>query len=264
MTTEILEGDAALAVDHVAHDVFPLPATGKQFALGRNPDVSGETGIGSAVAGAVAMLCSLDKATRDARNDESLSEVGRNRKLEGKRAETVAAIARHYANVTAEEFAIEAKHAALYEIPKLEPTDAVGALMDMEVRAWVRTLGGDERSKFIRGLGDAENSRALLALLRSPVDAGIPGEVAKDAWLKSVEATKPAEVAKVQAQRASVEWARIALTSCASIAAETARMNRGEVVRVLRAAKDLGPGAHAVYGIRDADWEMGLGVEVQR
>ena len=254
---EVIDNDAP-AMDHVAHQVIPLASGAGTLALGSNPDSSGETQIGQAVFGAVAMLTSLDKAIHDATNDEMLSEVGRARKLEKPRVNTLQAIGRHWQNVDAEELAINARHTALFAIPKIEPTDAVTAIIDREIRDYVRGIAGDERSKLIRSLGDPEHARMVLALCRSPVTAGIPEKVARDAWTRSIKATRSEEVAKIEGQLASVQWARAALSRCAALAAQTAKMDRGRVIAALRAADDLKNGAHRAYGIHDADWKAQL------
>src|SRR5260221_7553456 len=251
---ELIDADAP-AVDHLNVQVIPLPASGRTLALAQNPDRNEGSEPGLDVLVAIDALRRLDKVTVDARQDETLSEIGRKKRLESERPRAVQVVGRCWQNVEVEQGEVAKRVAELYAIPPIDPTHAAAASIDREIREYARSLIGKDRSKFIRSLGDPEHQRVALALCRSPVSCGIFEPVAKDAWRRAVELDHPAEVAQLQAEQASVQWARVVLARCATLVAETAGLDRKQIIGALLGEKELSAGAHRAFGIADADWQ---------
>ncbi len=213
------------------HYVASLPSK-QTLAYGKNPD-EGPSVAGAAVTLATNRLLTLELETERVLNDNHLSEVGKNKRLEAVRAESLRGIGNAFQYVEmAEENAIKAE-AALYAVPQVDPTHSADAIQDREIRDWMRSLDVNQRTDILREIINDGHERILLALCRSPIPCGVPEKIAKQTWRDNVERKFPEKAKQVADQKASVEWARIAIGSAAKIAAKTSGLDELGVFKAL-------------------------------
>jgi len=111
------------------------------------------------------------------RADAELSPLGRARKLRAAGDEVLELLGKEAKALTVGETLHAEKKTKLFATPALERDDAVGALRDMEMRGFIRSLSAGERSKL---LTDATTDPSIVeAVLRAP--AALSG-VGAEAW----------------------------------------------------------------------------------
>lgn len=149
-------------------------------------------------------LAFLDRERQRLAEDDTLSEVGRQQKINEHRtmAQEVAKGAREELEKAAAQAATWSQ--SLYAPPKLEPDDVASALIDQEIRTHIRGLTGDHLAKYAEALSN--QPRHLEAVLRSPVPLGREiSAVAEASWAAHIEKTNP-RVRDLVQLREAVAW----------------------------------------------------------
>lgn len=91
--------------------------------------------------------------------------------------------------------------------PPLAPSDAVGALLDRELRDVVRAMDPAAQAALARDLLAGQHPRALAALLRSPLPwAGVLGEALPTAWMDAQARANPRDAALRAQAKAATQW----------------------------------------------------------
>jgi hypothetical protein len=158
------------------------------------------------VQGAIRKVAALDDATIAALRDPRLSPAGRVERVAPQRTAAVQAVADATARLGAEVNRIDAARAALYAPPALDPTDAVGAELDAEIRRRYPQVEGAMRNTLRDELAAGKQSRILLALLRDPLPTP-DADWTRAVWTDHIDATHGAEVAALDSAAADAEWA---------------------------------------------------------
>jgi len=151
----------------------------------------------------------FDQAYARVAPDTNLSRAG---KMEATRVERDAA---QKAVLDAKSWAAErarrnnAERAKLFTFPTLEPSDAVGALRDREIRDGLGTLTDVQREQLRSDMKAGKADGALHALLRDPLaDLRVSpdAEYARNVWSARVNAKSGPELASLDADDALNEW----------------------------------------------------------
>lgn len=147
----------------------------------------------------------LDARRRELAADQTLSNFGRQEKLESARQNARINVAAARAEMETIERAAEGWIGGLFDPPKLKSDDVVGAMVDRECRDYLRSCPEKELTRILSNL--ETEMRTFEAIMRSPVT--IPGvtDHAKLVWGEYVATTNP------MAQRAAEyegarDWAR--------------------------------------------------------
>lgn len=133
-------------------------------------------------------------------SDQNLSDEGKRnlrRTLDGDRRKLADRLEGDAVQIDGVATLAKVAEAQLYEPPILEGTDAAGALVDAEIRAYFAARSPEQ-------LGDAlaaMTQRQLEALKRAPVPLGEPlGQMIDAAWERHLQTDKAREFETVQAQ----------------------------------------------------------------
>ena len=174
--------------------------------------------MNSIVQTGIQTLSKLDDAAVAVRKDNTFSPVGRAQQLQPQIDKAKADIGDRMQRVQVEQQRIHAARAAIFAPPALDPTDAVGAALDREIRDRFGTLNatpnGLANLKVL--LLNGGNERVLQALLRDPFDS--PGaEFARSVWAERVTKSKQAELATLEANEQAAQWAGSTLTALGSV-----------------------------------------------
>jgi len=172
-----------------------------------------------------------------ANKDQDLSPSGklnRRRALEVERAKVVKEL--DAADRYADDLTVLARirEETLYQAPPLEATDAAGALIDQEIRAYFRALTGEPLTQALNQLQAGQNPRQLEALMRSPIPfAPAIADLCAIAWEAHLETEEAAEVQAVTHDRDVAAWATGA---CAQLRTQLDKLAFFEPAGVLQAA----------------------------
>ena len=156
-------------------------------------------------------VATMQASVKDAlaiRKDPLLSEQGKLAAL-GKPVQRAAAeVARAWESADTLSLQLGAKRLGLYDVPSLQPGDAVGALTDRELREWFCGLSPDERQGVTAKLVGGHLTRLAVALKRSPIPLGSDERVVEDAWRAAIDAEHAEEIAEIEKGRAAAAWAK--------------------------------------------------------
>ncbi len=168
----------------------------------------------------ISALGALDDAAHTAHKDTHLSPAGKAQQVQPKRAAAMVAIEDAEVRIGGEKLRIEAARTKLYAVPQLEPTDAVGATLDAEIRARTGALEQAQRMDLFAGYQRGENERVVLALMRDPF-ANAVTEIAREMWKARVDKANPTTVRTLESDAENVEWAASAVAALRDILART-------------------------------------------
>jgi hypothetical protein len=195
-------------IERENHSVYSLAGLGSTFGMGDNPQ-SGESLIGNSVAAALRPLLELDRVAQQVKTDKFLSDEGKADKLTSARARVVDEVAKQRKLLEAETGQVKADESALFAAPKLDPTDAVGGLLDRERRDHFRGLSRDQQTHLQTQMGGGQHPELLHALLRDPMP-GLGREIAQGQWRASIEAKHPKKVQVLETRKNALAWAATA------------------------------------------------------
>jgi hypothetical protein len=216
--------------------VISLPHSKRTLGLAPCPDVSGgEANLHVAVG--VCALVELETKTAEMMRDAKLSELGKSEKLAAPREAAVTVAARCWQNLADYAADVAEREAELYAVPQIPPSHSAEAAIDGEIRHFIRSLTGEERTKFLTEIGEGKHQRITLALCRSPVPIGIPEQVAMAAWRQSIALENVGTVAGLQVEHLAVEWGRSALAAVAKLVAESTGLKRAAIFRLAKDEK---------------------------
>src|SRR5258708_38516616 len=123
------------------HQVIFLPYLKRNFGLALCPDSSSEADTHVQIA--VDQLRELEGKSAELMADRTLTEIGRNEKLRARREEATATVARCFVNLGVYGADVKEREAEFYGVPSIPPTHSAEAVIDGEIRHWIRTLPGD-------------------------------------------------------------------------------------------------------------------------
>ena len=146
--------------------------------------------------------------------DQFLSPEGKQAKLSAGLKNARDTIARQQQAVLARQAEFEHDERRFYTPTALEPTDAVGAIADWEARNWWSALDQDSQRRFLPEMAAGNQDALLTALMRSPVQIDLTGEVDK-AWREVREKRRPQKADSLSRRRESIEWASTVLRGLA-------------------------------------------------
>lgn len=200
-----IAGTDTHATRHKLHDGSTLAIVNPPM---RGEDVPTETHVvAEPVRHAANAFAALDLARGAAAKDQTLSDFGRKAKIAGVRTAASEAVQDASAKLDAMAETIERLEAEAYAPPKLEAGDVEGALIDQEIRNYVRGLSGKAQAEYLKSLG--AQPRHVAALMRSPVPMGAVSEMATRLHRESRQNSQKAISANAYAS--AVEWARMTL-----------------------------------------------------
>lgn len=217
-----------------AREMHPL-ADGRSFAIPTVP-VPAFAHAEQYVAPVRATLASLQEFTEKAHaivGDRMLSDEGRAHRLAPVAAEAILGFVKQHETLGKRAEAIDAKRAALFELPELRPNDSVAELRDQEARLYWRGLGADERAALLPELASGKLPKLSAALMRSPWP--VPGAaVAVQGWNAHIEHEHQGELIDLKGQREMLDWARGIVQRAAQKLTETKGVSPGFVGGVLK------------------------------
>lgn len=153
---------------------------------------------------ALAALADLDAARRAIGDDPTLSDIGKAEKLKPLREQVAAKIAKASADIGEFGKSLSAFEAKTYATPELDPSDAVSALHDWELRDGLKALDASDKAAGYAAI--AANPRLMIAVLRAPMAMQPFTDIARQIWTAHVEVTNP-DAAKVAAFKVAHDWA---------------------------------------------------------
>jgi len=207
---EAIEGPDHRVTVHKLADGSRLPIATPPTRDGTIPE---ETHAAAApVRQAANAFAALEKARRDVAKDLTLSDFGREQKVKGAREAAQRSIGEAETQLAQLEATTVGLRDQAFAPPKLESADLANALIDQEVRTYVRGLSPAERTEYLSTL--KANPRHLEALLRSPVPIPVISEHANRLWAEKHQ--NSAAAVKAQGYAAAIEWARGTLRSIRS------------------------------------------------
>lgn len=141
--------------------------------------------------------------------DKNLSPAGKAQATQAQRdaAQNAVADAKSWATDRAHRNTTE--RAKLFTPPALEPSDAVGALRDREIRDGLGALTDVQREKLRADMKAGKAEGALHALLRDPLaDLRVSpdAEYARNVWRDQVKAKRGPELGALDVDDALTEW----------------------------------------------------------
>ncbi len=155
----------------------------------------------------------LQKKIADINNDLMLSDMAKNDKICPLRESAAKHIAGFVKQVLDYDADVARREAAMFVVPAIDRKDAVTFLEDDSIRQYYFGLKGQELRVALDEIQKGNNSRALLALLRSPIPLpSVFNEVAFGTWEKSIRNEKLREVSLLHGEREAVEWAQAGMS----------------------------------------------------
>lgn len=185
VTAYELGSDRTLAIPHAPnYEVAPIPAAVIRKCLNA--------------------IANLETARKRGLDDKNLSQIGRAAKLEPIQEAAAATI--EAAKVELADFVaqVDLWETKTYAPPSLASTDAVGGLVDMEIRTWARATTGKALDEALKSL--VTEPRLVEAVIRSPIPLGQFSDLATQQWRERIAATSP-DAAKIVLTRESIAWA---------------------------------------------------------
>lgn len=207
-------------IDGTTDEVLPgdegKPATARRYV---ELDHSGEQANR-----ALWSLARIAQETHRIAQDGRFTQAGRDDALRETRLSSLVNVADAYRVLHEGEAAWVEREHALYAVPQLERSDAVGALDAREAREWVRNLRGKEREDMLAKIAGGKADAVTLALLRSPVPIGTLETLAMQAWRTSVERRNPDAFRQLAADLEQLNWAKLLTKRAAQKIAEKANL----------------------------------------
>lgn len=207
-TPMIIEGLPLAAQQSDRASVYTL-SSGKTFAIPHVPDVGQEMHMAAKpIRDAGKALAALEQARQRAKDDRNLSDIGRAKVTDPARAAALAAIQEAAADLDELRHAAAVLERQVFGPPVLEPTDAVAAIVDREIRDYLRALPPGDRAASIKELGGS--SAMLAAVLRSPIPLPVFSDYAAKLW-REVQAVAHPKAAELSGRQSALAWAESTL-----------------------------------------------------
>lgn len=240
---------------------FTMPALGSETARDKARDF---------IDPVLTELVELSACDERLRADRSLSDFGREERLEPKRGSLVERVSAASVAVEVYEKELQEREDKLTAVPKLDQVHAVMAIEDREIRDWWRAVPADKRPQLTDQLAnEPSNERIVVALLRSPV-GGIDIELKyfSEVWKRNKRLGNPAEALAIDDGRAAVEWARRGLAQAAARTQMTIGRERWNNERIagqlLDSKNEYSKKGFEVFAISDRDMAMAAAKRNQR
>lgn len=189
--------------------------------------------------GAVEKLVELNNEVGTIRTSNTLTDLGKVRRIAEVREVPYAKLVRIANVVEIERKKAVAEEARIFAPPPIEGAGAESAILDREIRDWVRGLAPSRRSEALSQL--AKNPRMVLALVRSPIRIGIEEDLAQSMWRDLVESTKGEEVAKARFELEAARWAQEVTTRVVQKAVALTGLTSLQQLALIDREKDLEP-----------------------
>ena len=180
-------------------EVRIFPALGVQYGCAKAPRGTVDATLLSMKRTAEVAMEQLDDAASKAKANRSLSPIGIREVTKDHRQRADDAIAVLHHNSTADLARLRGQREALFAPRQLDPSDAVGALFDREIRERFGTLSEAQRATALA------DERVVHALARDPFN-NIPKQVALAVLRKQVEENNSEELAQLEAKAETAEW----------------------------------------------------------
>ena len=177
---------------------------------------------------------SLARASINA--DTHLSEEGKRIRIYPENARAWLDFVAGLAAVAEAREATAAREAALYAVPKLDPSAAAVAVEDREARDWWRSLPLDERARVMREFADdpaagAKYARLQVAILRSPIP--LPDRETAwflETWKAEKRLSNPGESIAIGAEKDAANWSQRGLGHLQGILADLTGWGRKDLL----------------------------------
>jgi hypothetical protein len=157
------------------------------------------------VGGVLTALGNLEAATKALAEDETLSDVGRERKLEPIRVALREAVEKASQQVAFLNGEVGKMRAEVFAPPPIDKGDVVTALADQELRGLLRAATAQEARAELMHLVSSD-PRWMAAVIRSPTPMPQFTEIAQRAWVEHAAQTHP-EAARTVRHQEATEWA---------------------------------------------------------
>lgn len=181
------------------------------------------------------VLGELIDRTTEIKNDNKLSDLGKAEKLEPEYTGSLRAISAFAGALEAEESDLSALEQKLLAVPPLLASDAAEAILDREVRDWWRSQPTEARNAYLQAMTtEGNHTRVELALLRSPIALlDHETQVIRESWNRRRRLSDPGQWAKIEMDRASVEWAKRGASHIAGMAKAVTKWPGHRILRAL-------------------------------
>jgi len=229
-----------------------ITADGQEMILRRPPaGIDPQDELGGQSLAAIRAVCQHAKDCRKIQSDLRMSDLGKAEKRLPIDVTAVRAIATAHDAVERQAAAAESASAAFYAVPHVEPNDSANAIMDQEIRAYLRSLPESAREHLPAVL--AANPRMLAAHLRAPYLTGLESfdTMAKRLWTDSRDTADPEGSARLRQRREVAEWGRRVVKQTANAITKRVKLPASEIFARLN-ADNLGA-ASSLFGITTRD-----------
>jgi len=156
---------------------------------------------------AVKTLQDYVKTAQEVRDDPTLTDIGKAKKLEQPLAKAAMDLHKIADTVLGKGAALMSKRADLLGVPSVEPGNAAQQLADRECREWFRGLSADERAEVMPKLMSGKLPAIAKALARSPIPLNLDEQKIEQAWRESVIASDPETFANMDKETEAADWA---------------------------------------------------------
>lgn len=209
--------------------------------------------------GTAANLGDFAANVKSIREDVTLSELGRQLKLDPLKKEIVLGIASLDSSLDVEERYLDKREQALLAVPQIDQGHSVAAIEAREARDWFRALPAAKQNEMLQKMDEEPGHDVmLLALIRSPIpQLDRHALLARSIWDRSRRLANPSEALEIEQGRANVEWARRGAAHLAGMAKSFIGWNNDQIVRtVLTSDNEMLHISSKVFGISPRDVEQ--------
>lgn len=197
---------------------------------------------------AIAQDLSLSGRTHAMSSDRRFTAEGRNSELDPHRGASLTVLALASDQLVKHEQSVLKTEAGLFTPAPIERGDFESAIADREIRDYWRGLKGKELEQARQTVANGSAARLLLALVRSPLPIGESDAFVRRTWSESIARSHPVEVAQLERQKASLDWAKLVT---GQVAHRVAKLSGWAPQRVYEHVAPTG--GWRIFGIQPAD-----------
>ncbi|QEA12095.1 hypothetical protein [Comamonas flocculans] len=225
------------------------PATGqrRQLASWRTPRNGAHAQFWEPVSLALAHVGNLADSLATIRNNERLSDGAKLEDSKNVVVRTLRELGQVQVKLNAAIEAVGVERGKLSAAQPYSPTDAVTVQIDLALAAHLRSLAGPERERFVAGLHDGTNQRAVDAVLRlPPVLTSLSNELLGLIEVRAIERANPDQVREFQELAQSARRAQEILREASAAVTQAAQLTPQEI--------------YQSFGTAGGDWARLAGV----
>lgn len=228
----------------------PVTGARRQLASWRTPRDGAHSQFWEPASLALAHAGNLADTLKDIRENPRLSDGA---KLQDSKAAVVRAlreVGQVQRTLTAAVEAVGVQRSKLAAVKPYVDGDVATVQIDLALAAHLRTLAGPEREKFVAGLHDGTNQRAVDAVLRLPnALTGLSPELLAMVEARAIERANPGQVREFQELAQSARRAQEIVAEASRAVTQAAKLDAREIF------ESFGSGWERLAGVPSSDRE---------